>query len=98
MAQKVNIPKGIKEQCWLQQFGKVFEHKCYIPWCKNIITVFDYDVRHDKNNGISNSLDLNNIKPICSRCNHSMDDNYTIEEWVQLSRQTEKQCKPCSIC
>ena len=44
---KVKIPKAIREQCWIESMGKNFEHKCYIPWCKNIITVFDFHVGHD---------------------------------------------------
>ena len=29
-------------------------------------------------------LDINNLKPICARCNLSMGDKYTIEEWNNL--------------
>ena len=42
MTKKATIPKAIREQCWIEVFGKSFEHKCYIPWCKNIINVFDF--------------------------------------------------------
>ena len=44
MPKKATIPKAIREQCWIEVFGKSFEHKCYIPWCKNIINVFDFHV------------------------------------------------------
>ena len=91
MAQKVNIPKGIKEQCWLQQFGKVFEHKCYIPWCKNVINVWDFHVGHDIPESKGGTLDIKNLKPICARCNLSMSDNYTIQEWIKLSKD-KKRC------
>ena len=37
---KANIPNAIREQCWIEVFGKKFEHKCYIPWCKNTINVY----------------------------------------------------------
>ena len=90
MAQKVNIPKGIKEQCWLQQFGKVFEHKCYIPWCKNVINVWDFHVGHDIPESKGGTLDIKNLKPICARCNLSMSDNYTIQEWIKLSKDKKK--------
>ena len=43
MPKKANIPKAIREQCWIEVFGKSFEHKCYIPWCKNIINVFIHE-------------------------------------------------------
>ena len=27
---------------------------------------------------------LENLRPICSRCNLSMGNNYTIDDWVKL--------------
>ena len=41
MTKKKNIPKAIREQVWIFYFGRVFKHKCYIHWCKNIIDVFN---------------------------------------------------------
>ena len=29
-----NIPK-VREQTWLLNFGKKYQHKCYINWCDN---------------------------------------------------------------
>ena len=37
MTRKAPIPKAIREQLWIETFGKVFEHTCYINWCKNTI-------------------------------------------------------------
>ena len=83
---KVTIPKAIREQCWITVFGKSFEHSCYIPWCKNIISVFDFHVGHDIPESKGGTLDIHNLKPICARCNQSMSDSYTIKEWVQLTK------------
>ena len=44
---KQHIPKALREQCWIHNFGKKFEHKCYIKWCSNKITVFDFKYRHN---------------------------------------------------
>ena len=82
---KQNIPKAIREQCWIASFGKEFEHKCYVDWCQNIINPFDYHVGHDKPESKGGTLEISNIKPICARCNLSMSDNYTISEWNKLS-------------
>ena len=41
MPKKATIPKAIREQLWIETFGKVYEHKCYVHWCKNIINVWD---------------------------------------------------------
>ena len=27
---KQHIPKALREQCWVHNFGKKYEHKCYI--------------------------------------------------------------------
>ena len=41
------------------------------------------------------TLDINNIKPICARCNLSMSDNYTIQEWIKLSGEKQTRCFSC---
>ena len=82
---KTNIPKAIREQVWLKNFGKIYEKSCYIHWCNNIINVFDFHVGHDIPESKGGTLDINNLKPICARCNYSMSDNYTIQEWQKLT-------------
>ena len=90
MYRKKNIPKAIREQVWLQTFGKKYEHKCHIHWCNNIITVFDFHVGHDKPESKGGTLDIHNVKPICARCNLSMSDKYSIKEWIKLSKPKKK--------
>jgi len=82
---KAKIPKAIREQVWLTIFGKVYEHRCYIHWCRNMINVYDYHIGHDIPESKGGTLDVKNLKPICARCNTSMSDNYTIREWNKLS-------------
>ena len=84
MTRKQTIPKAVREQCWLKTIGKKYESKCYIPWCNNIMNVFDFHVGHDVPESKGGTLDINNLKPICSRCNLSMGDKFTIEEWDNL--------------
>ena len=43
MTKKQTIPKAIREQVWIFYFNRTFKHKCYIPWCRNIIDVFISD-------------------------------------------------------
>lgn len=90
--EKKTIPKAVREQVWIQNFGKCFEHKCYVKWCKNKINVFNYQVGHDKPESKGGTLDLKNLKPICSRCNSSMSNNYTIKEWVKLCKKKSNRC------
>jgi len=89
---KKNIPKALKEQVWIKNFGKVFSHKCYINWCTNKINVFDFHVGHDIPESKGGKLSTNNLKPICSRCNHSMSNNYTIKQWNKLQKPKWKCC------
>ncbi len=91
---KAKVPKAIREQCWISVFGETFKHKCYIPWCDNTINVFDFHVGHDLPESKGGTLDVNNLKPICARCNLSMSDKYTIQEWIDLTK--EETC-PCVI-
>jgi len=87
---KKNIPKAIREQTWIQSFGHEFEHKCYVNWCENTINVFDFHVGHDKPESKGGTLDVNNLKPICARCNLSMSDKYSIKEWNALTKTPTK--------
>ena len=89
---KTNIPKAIREQCWKKSFGEVFKHKCYIKWCDNDITVFDFHVGHDVPESKGGELAIHNLKPICARCNLSMSNNYTIKEWNNLNDGKQTKC------
>jgi len=95
MTKKASIPKALREQVWIQTMGRVFEKKCYVHWCTNIINVFDFHVGHDKPESNGGTLEITNLKPICARCNLSMSDNYTIQEWCELSEDKSKKKKCC---
>ena len=81
---KKPIPKAVKEQVWIKYCGRRFSKKCYTRWCKNKINVFDFHVGHDRPESRGGTMDISNLKPLCSRCNHSMSNNYTIKEWNNL--------------
>ncbi len=79
-----HIPKALREACWIKIFGKIFETKCYISWCPNTINVFNFECGHDNPHSKGGVTALDNLYPICARCNKSMSDSYTIEEWNKL--------------
>jgi 5-methylcytosine-specific restriction endonuclease McrA len=79
---KQKIPVALREQVWIRQNGRVFESSCSIAWCKNIITVFDFQSGHNIPESKGGSTTIDNLIPICSRCNLSMGNKYTIDEWT----------------
>ena len=92
---KSNIPKALREQVWLHYIGKKFNTSCYVKWCKNEINVFDYHTGHNIPESKGGSMTLENLRPICSRCNLSMGNNYTIDEWVKLGNPEKIKRKNC---
>lgn len=79
------LPKALREQVWKNYYGETFGKKCYVKWCENMISPFNFEVGHNvpRSKGGSDSLD--NLRPICSNCNKSMGDRYTIDEFSSLS-------------
>jgi len=90
--QKDTIPKALREQVWIQTIGKDFDAKCPTRWCKNRINPFDFHVGHNIPEAKGGTLDINNLKPICSRCNLSMNIQYTIDGWNNLSTSKRNCC------
>lgn len=88
---KKKISQALREQVWLARFGRVFEHKCYVTWCKNTITVFDFESGHNIPESKGGKTDLTNLYPICRKCNGSMGDRYSIDEWNALHTPIEVQ-------
>ncbi len=81
---KANIPKAIREQVWIKYMNEKLHGKCVIKWCKNQMSAFDFHVGHDIPESKGGTLDITNLRPICSRCNLSMSNNYTISEWEAI--------------
>ena len=91
---KQNIPKAVKEQLWVRDMGHVFEGKCKVSWCKNIITVFDFQCGHNIPESKGGQLAMTNLRPICGRCNSSMGNMYTIDQWNAMSPLKDPCCVP----
>jgi len=98
---KAKIPRALREQVWLINIGKQYEKKCLIKWCQNKMNVFDFHVGHNIPESKGGATNIDNLKPICSRCNSSMSNNYSIEEWVKMGQnvsETESIKKPWWVC
>jgi len=92
---KANIPKALREQVWIKYMGKKYNSKCYIHWCHNDIDVFNFHIGHNVPESKGGTLTLENLRPICARCNLSMSNTYTIDEWQQLSKEKKPWWKSC---
>jgi 5-methylcytosine-specific restriction endonuclease McrA len=86
---KGKIPKALREQVWLKDMGQVFQGKCKVVWCQNNISAFDFQCGHNIPESKGGQTSLDNLIPICGRCNISMGSGYTIDEWnVKFSKKT----------
>lgn len=92
--EKDKIPKALREQVWVRYLGNVCRTKCPILWCNNQISAFDFHVGHNIPESKGGTLDIKNLRPICARCNLSMSDNYTIDEWNKFEGKTDTFCCP----
>lgn len=86
---KQKIPKALREQVWISKIGKRFESKCKTSWCRNKITVFDFQCGHDIPESRGGTTDISNLEPICSRCNLSMGNEFTFKQWCAMSKKKE---------
>ena len=82
---KLHIPGAIREACWIAYNGKKFECKCHVKWCNNVITPFSYQVGHNVPESKGGDLEISNLRPICTKCNLSMGNRYTIDEFSAIS-------------
>ncbi|MFQ5620687.1 MAG: HNH endonuclease [Candidatus Nanoarchaeia archaeon] len=65
------IPKKVKQDLWFRCFGpKKAEGNCKV--CDDKIHFYDFEVGHIKARARGGTDNLNNLMPICSRCNKSM--------------------------
>ena len=80
---KAKIPKALREQVWLARVGAKFSTLCPTSWCRNKISVFDFQVGHDVPESKGGATTIDNLLPLCSRCNASMSNVYTFKEWTK---------------
>jgi hypothetical protein len=83
---KAKIPKALREQVWKTNMGEKYDGKCRVTWCSNKISVFDFEVGHNIPESKGGTLELTNLRPICTRCNKSMGSQYTIDEWNRIGK------------
>lgn len=88
----IKLPKALREQIWLHYIGKKYSSKCLIKWCNNEINVFDFHIGHNVPASKGGTICMDNLLPICARCNLSMSNNYTIDQWTDLMKKRQSTC------
>lgn len=78
---KKNIPIALRREVWVKNNGKVFNSKCKVSWCNNEINPFNFECGHNIPESKGGNTNLENLLPICSSCNKSMGNRYTIIEF-----------------
>ena len=85
---KKKIPKAIREALWIKHHPSDLRAKCPVPWCPNTITAYDFQAGHRIPESRGGPTTIENLIPICSRCNLSMGSTYTYDDWCKLSKPT----------
>ena len=86
---KSKIPIALREAVWIAYNGRKFESKCSVAWCPTLITPFSYEVGHNVPESKGGTLNIDNLRPICTKCNRSMGNRYTIGEFSAMSHEVQ---------
>ena len=82
-SKKKRIAVALREQVWIRSIGQNFTAKCTVSWCNNPITVFNFQCGHVLAESKGGATTLENLRPICGRCNQSMATMH-MDDWEQL--------------
>ena len=83
---KKNVPKALREALWISFSDSTFVKKCATNWCTNQINAYSFQAGHNIPESKGGPTTLENLIPLCSRCNQSMGNNYTFDEWQKLGK------------
>jgi hypothetical protein len=73
------IPKAVHDMVWIKYMKSKTDGKCYC--CRTrTITIYDFEVGHNKAVATGGKDNLDNLRPICKSCNTSM-QTQTIESF-----------------
>ncbi len=84
---KAKIHAALREQVWLHYTGPQFQAKCATNWCQNQINCFNFQCGHIQAESLGGATTLENLTPLCSRCNQSMGTMH-MDQWNAKGQQT----------
>lgn len=76
-----SVPKQIRCEVWEKYFENCCRHNCFIDNCINEITAWDFHCGHNIPFSEGGKDTVENLRPICERCNKEMGNDFTIDEW-----------------
>ena len=89
----IKVPSSLKHNVWIVNVGEKFKAKCAVRWCKNIITPFTFEAGHNIPSSKGGETTIDNLKPVCSNCNKSMGNQYTIDQFSdQFDSKKQSNC------
>ncbi len=89
---KTKIKAALREQVWLRYAGPTYSTKCATNWCQNIVDVFNFQCGHMKAEANGGATTLENLTPLCSRCNQSMGTMH-MDDWNKLGNSQDETSK-----
>lgn len=75
------ISSALRKAVWINYIGKKYEAMCYTG-CSETITVHNYECGHIIADSKGGTIELSNLRPVCSNCNKSM-GNKNMEEFIK---------------
>ncbi len=88
--EKVNIPKIKKQEIWYHYIGEeIGKTKCFCCSINNI-TQLEFHCGHIIAKSLGGELSLDNLRPICSKCNLSMGNENMIDFMTRLKYNTKR--------
>lgn len=82
-----SIPKALRSAVWVKYIGNKFDSKCYVDWCMTTINPFSFEVGHNIPQSKGGKTTIENLRPICSQCNKSMGNRYSIIEFSDAFKE-----------
>jgi 5-methylcytosine-specific restriction endonuclease McrA len=91
---KAKIHTALREQVWLRYAGPNFQTTCATRWCQNDINVFNFQCGHLQAESLGGATTLENLTPLCARCNLSMGTMH-MDAWNAKSSGSGNQPTTC---
>ena len=70
-----------RQLVWEKTNGEEYKAECYAGCGVTLKCMTGWEMGHDEPKSKGGTDDLDNLRPICLKCNRQMGNRYTIEQW-----------------